>query len=189
VVRLAAATVGLVAGGGRLDRPHGQELDGGADLEVAERDVLVAVHLEDAALAARAAGVLRELGAERVHLVDGRGVPLPPPDAGSPPTRLRPAVAVGRRRHRRPGVVADPAAPNPPVGNLFAAFLGSNRMGRSLDPTVLGALPPDRAAYLTGKTFFPRVVSGPFKAGLTIAFGASLAMCLVAAGASWLRGR
>jgi hypothetical protein len=78
VIGLAGATVGLVAGGAQLDRPHGEELDTGAEPEVAERDVLVAVHVHDPVLAARAAGVLRELGAERVHLVDGRGVPLPP---------------------------------------------------------------------------------------------------------------
>jgi hypothetical protein len=78
VIGLAGATVGLVAGGSRLDRPHGEELDIGAEPEVAERDVLVAVHVHDPVLAARAAGVLRQLGAERVHLVDGRGVPLPP---------------------------------------------------------------------------------------------------------------
>jgi hypothetical protein len=78
VIGLAGATVGLVAGGAHLDRPHGEELDTGAEPEVAERDVFVAVHVHDPVLAARAAGVLRELGAERVHLVDGRGVPLPP---------------------------------------------------------------------------------------------------------------
>jgi hypothetical protein len=78
VIGLAGATVGLVAGGGRLDRPRGEELDTGAEPQVAERDVLVAVHVHDPVLATRAAGVLREVGAERVHLVDGRGVPLPP---------------------------------------------------------------------------------------------------------------
>jgi MFS family permease len=87
-----------------------------------------------------------------------------------------------------PAAVATQVAEVPPVGSLFAAFLGDNPMRRALDPTVLGSLPPDRAAYLTGKGFFPSVVSGPFKGGLAIAFAASLAICLVAAGASWLRG-
>ena len=53
---------------------------------------------------------------------------------------------------------------------------------------VLAALPPDKAAYVTGKTFFPQLISSPFKHGLAIAFTASLLMCLVAAAASWLRG-
>jgi hypothetical protein len=46
----------------------------------------------------------------------------------------------------------------------------------------------DKAQYLTGKTFFPHLISDPFKQGLVVVFTASLLMCLVAAGASWLRG-
>ncbi len=76
----------------------------------------------------------------------------------------------------------------PPVGSLFAAFLGYNPMHTLLGDKVLAALPPDRAAYVTGKTFFPQLISSPFKHGLAIAFTASLLMCLVAAAASWLRG-
>jgi MFS family permease len=76
----------------------------------------------------------------------------------------------------------------PPVGSLFAAFLGYNPMHTLLGDKVLAALPPDKAAYVTGKTFFPQLISSPFKKGLTIAFTASLLMCLVAAAASWLRG-
>ncbi len=76
----------------------------------------------------------------------------------------------------------------PPVGSLFAAFLGYNPMHTLLGDDVLAALPPDNAAHLTGKTFFPELISSPFKHGLAIAFTASLLMCLVAAAASWLRG-
>src|SRR5438874_1087291 len=76
----------------------------------------------------------------------------------------------------------------PPVGSLFAAFLGYNPMHTLLGDKVLAALPPDKAAYVTGKTFFPQLISAPFKHGLAIAFTASLLMCLVAAAASWLRG-
>jgi MFS family permease len=76
----------------------------------------------------------------------------------------------------------------PPVGSLFAAFLGYNPMHTVLGDKVLGALPPDRAAYITGKTFFPQLISSPFKHGLAIVFTASLFMFLVAAAASWMRG-
>jgi len=76
----------------------------------------------------------------------------------------------------------------PPVGSLFAAFLGYNPMHTLLGDKVLAALPPDKAAYVTGTTFFPKLISSPFKHGLAIAFSASLLMCLVAAAASWLRG-
>jgi MFS family permease len=76
----------------------------------------------------------------------------------------------------------------PPVGSLFAAFLGYNPMRTLLGDKVLSALPPDKAAYLTGKTFFPQLISSPFKHGLGIVFTASLLMSLVAAAASWMRG-
>jgi MFS family permease len=76
----------------------------------------------------------------------------------------------------------------PPVGSLFAAFLGFNPMHTLLGDKVLAALPADKAAYVTGKTFFPQLISSPFKHGLAIAFTASLLMCLVAAAASWMRG-
>jgi hypothetical protein len=49
-------------------------------------------------------------------------------------------------------------------------------------------LPPASAAYLTDRSFFPHLISGPFIHGLHIAFGFSVIMCLIAAAASWLRG-
>jgi hypothetical protein len=55
-------------------------------------------------------------------------------------------------------------------------------------PSVLSQLPKDKAATLTGKQFFPHLISGPFKDGLVTAFTASMILCLVAAAASWLRG-
>jgi MFS family permease len=76
----------------------------------------------------------------------------------------------------------------PPVGSVFAAFLGYNPMQTLLGPKVLSQLAPDRAAYLTGKTFFPNLISDPFKKGLAIVFTASLIMSLIAAAASWMRG-
>jgi MFS family permease len=87
-----------------------------------------------------------------------------------------------------PPATAAQLAHLPPVGSLFAAFLGYNPMHTLLGDKVLAALPPDKAAYVTGTTFFPKLISSPFKHGLAIAFSASLLMCLVAAAASWLRG-
>ncbi|HWD09517.1 MAG TPA: MFS transporter [Actinomycetota bacterium] len=86
----------------------------------------------------------------------------------------------------QPGV-ADKVAGLPPVGSLFAAFLGYNPMKTLLGP-ALSTLPPARAALITGKTFFPGLISGPFIHGLRIVFTASVAMTLIAALASWLRG-
>jgi MFS family permease len=87
-----------------------------------------------------------------------------------------------------PAATASQLAHLPPVGSLFAAFLGYNPMHTLLGDKVLAALPPDKAAYLTGKTFFPQLISSPFKHGLVIVFTVSLLMCLIAAAASWLRG-
>ena len=74
-----------------------------------------------------------------------------------------------------------------PVSVLFAAFLGYNPM-RSLLGPALGTLPAARQATITGHAFFPGLISGPFHHGLSVVFTFALAVCLVAAAASWLRG-
>jgi hypothetical protein len=92
------------------------------------------------------------------------------------------------------GVSAGPAhtiAHVPPVGTLFAAFLGDNpirQLMRQVDPAQLVPGSGVDVAHLTGKTFFPHLISGPFMHGLLIAFGASVLMLLLAAGASLMRG-
>ena len=55
-------------------------------------------------------------------------------------------------------------------------------------PHVLSALPTSHAAYLTGKTFFPQLISKPFMHGLRLVFSAAALMSVIAAAASWLRG-
>jgi MFS family permease len=77
----------------------------------------------------------------------------------------------------------------PAVSTLFAAFLGYNPIKSLLGPTgVLAHLPAAKAAYLTGRGFFPALISRPFADGLHEAFDFSIAACLLAAIASWLRG-
>jgi hypothetical protein len=75
----------------------------------------------------------------------------------------------------------------PPVSIMFAALLGYNPVQTLLGP-VLSKLPASHAAYLTGHTFFPSLISAPFSHGLTIAFYFAIAACLIAALASLLRG-
>jgi hypothetical protein len=75
----------------------------------------------------------------------------------------------------------------PPVGSLFASFLGYNPMGTLLGP-ALHTLPHHTVAYLTGHRFFPTLVSHPFATGIHEAFYFAAGCCLVAAVASWLRG-
>jgi MFS family permease len=75
----------------------------------------------------------------------------------------------------------------PPVGSLFAAFLGYNPMSTTLAP-ILHQLPHSTVAYLTGHKFFPTLVSHPFANGIHEAFYFAAGCCLIAAVASMLRG-
>ncbi len=76
----------------------------------------------------------------------------------------------------------------PPVSTLFASFLGYNPMGTLLGPQVLNNLPAGQAAQLTGRSFFPQLISGPFHSALVYAFTFAIIACLIAAVASLLRG-
>ncbi|MBZ9937100.1 MFS transporter [Mesorhizobium sp. BR1-1-16] len=85
-----------------------------------------------------------------------------------------------------PDAVARHVASAPAVASLFAAFLGYNPMGELLPPGMLATLP--NAAEITGKTFFPHLLAGPFMHGLVFAFSFSMILNLLAAVASWLAG-
>ena len=88
-----------------------------------------------------------------------------------------------------PHSVAHQIGSLPPVGSLFAAFLGFNPVHELLAPTgVLNHLPPANAAVLTGRTFFPQLISQPFHDGLVIVFSMAIGVLLIAAAASALRG-
>jgi len=76
----------------------------------------------------------------------------------------------------------------PPVGVLFASLLGYNPVQTLLGSDTLGHLTAAQQAHLTGRGFFPHMISGPFSDGLGVAFGFAIACCLVAALASALRG-
>jgi MFS family permease len=89
------------------------------------------------------------------------------------------------------GVPADAAARAadlPPVGSVFAAFLGYNPVQALLGPDVLGAMPADQAARVTGSDFFPRLISDPVHHGLIVVFLAAAGLAVVGAVASALRG-
>jgi hypothetical protein len=86
-----------------------------------------------------------------------------------------------------PHAAAARVAALPPVSILFAALLGYNPV-RTLLGHTLSQLPASHAAYLTGRTFFPSLISAPFEHGLAIAFDFAIAACLIAAVASLLRG-
>jgi MFS family permease len=94
------------------------------------------------------------------------------------------------------GLIAQGVAPGtaqqighlPPISILFASFLGYNPIGHLLGAGALVHLPAAKAAVLTGRSFLPGLLTGPFRTGLHIAFAFSIACCLIAAAASWSRG-
>ncbi len=98
------------------------------------------------------------------------------------------AMLTGLTANGVPHATATRLAALPPVGYLFAAFLGLNPLGSLLGPKLLASLTYAQQARLTGRSFFPSLISDPFKHGLTIVLVFSITMCLLAALASWLRG-
>ena len=87
-----------------------------------------------------------------------------------------------------PAGTADQISHLPPISILFASFLGYNPIGHLLGAGALLHLPAAKAAELTGRSFLPGLLTGPFRDGLHIAFAFSIACCLIAAAASWSRG-
>jgi MFS family permease len=88
-----------------------------------------------------------------------------------------------------PAAVAHQVGSLPPVGSLFAAFLGYNPIKELLKPTgALAKLPPHNVAVLTGKKFFPQLIASPFHHGLVIVFSMAMVVLVIAAFTSLLRG-
>jgi MFS family permease len=89
-----------------------------------------------------------------------------------------------------PLATASKIAHLPPVSTVFAAMLGYNPVKNLLGPSgLLRTLPAHNVAVLTGKQFFPNLISGPFHHGLMIVFTAAAIMSIAGAAVSWLRGK
>ena len=97
-------------------------------------------------------------------------------------------MSAGLQAHGVPPATAHHVATLPPVSILFAAFLGYNPIEHLLGPHVLAGLSAHDQAVLTGGSFFPTLISGPFRDGLHAAFMFAIVACLIAAAASLLRG-
>jgi len=98
------------------------------------------------------------------------------------------ALTTGLAAHGVPETTAAAMGHQPPVGSLFAAFLGYNPIG-----TMLGSLPASATqgadlSTLTSKQFFPQLISSPFHHGLAIVFTVAILMSLIGAAASLFRG-
>jgi MFS family permease len=105
--------------------------------------------------------------------------------ASTLPTTLTHGLAT----HGVPHALAAKIGAEPPVASLFAAFLGYNPVQQLLKPTgALAHLPAHQVSVLTGREFFPELISGPFHHGLVIVFSTAMVILVIAAGASLLRG-
>jgi hypothetical protein len=98
------------------------------------------------------------------------------------------AMASGLHAHGVAPAAAEHAAHLPPVSILFAAFLGYNPIQHLVGEHALHVLPVAQHALVTGRAFFPRLITGPFREGLHETFIFAIVTCLLAAAASLMRG-
>jgi MFS family permease len=103
-------------------------------------------------------------------------------------TTLPHTLSAGLQAHGVAAAQAQKIGQTPPVSVLFAAFLGYNPVQELVGPHILAGLSAHSQAVLTGRSFFPQLISAPFRNGLHVAFGFAIVACLVAAAASLFRG-
>jgi MFS family permease len=89
------------------------------------------------------------------------------------------ALSAGLQDQGVSASVAHEVSNLPPVGSLFAAFLGYNPMAELLAPYHALQQPGVNAEVLTGQTFFPHLIIEPFHSGLVVVFIAAAVMMLI----------
>jgi MFS family permease len=99
------------------------------------------------------------------------------------------ALYTGLTTHGVSPVDAERVANLPPVSTLFSAFLGYNPIQEMVGNPVLSQLPSADHAALVGRQFFPTLISSSFQHGLRTAMNYGIVMSLIAAAASWSRGK
>jgi hypothetical protein len=99
------------------------------------------------------------------------------------------SLSRGLIEHGVPAATVNQAAHLPPVSTLFAAFLGYNPIQHLIGPATLAHLPAAQQAVLLGHSFFPMLITAPFRAGLHAALDFAIVASLLAAVASWTRGK
>ncbi|MGH3256461.1 MAG: MFS transporter [Streptosporangiaceae bacterium] len=103
--------------------------------------------------------------------------------------RLPSTLTGGLEKHGVPPAVAHQIGSLPPVSSLFATVLGVNPIQHLLASAhALATLPAASQRILTGREYFPQLISAPFHHGLAVVFVAAAALSAVAAFASLLRG-
>jgi MFS family permease len=76
----------------------------------------------------------------------------------------------------------------PAVGSLFSAFLGINPLQSLLGSRAKSGVSSSQWHTLTGKHFFPSLLTAPFHSGLSIVFTTAAVLAIVAAVFSFFRG-
>ncbi len=99
------------------------------------------------------------------------------------------SLTSGLQHQGVPQGVAHHVGSLPPASSLFAAILGVNPIQHLLTASrALSSLSVAAQQTLTGRDFFPNLISGPFHHGLVLVFAVSAALAVLAALASLLRG-
>jgi MFS family permease len=98
------------------------------------------------------------------------------------------ALSSGLTAQGVPDQLAQQVAQLPPIGLLFASFLGFNPIQQLLPSASAAHVSQSHYDFLTGRGFFPDLISSPFGHGLHLAFFMAAILCLLAAVFSWLRG-
>jgi MFS family permease len=104
-------------------------------------------------------------------------------------TTLPHALSTGLTAQGVPPELAGQVAQLPPIGLLFASFLGFNPVQQLLPSASAAHVSQSQYDFLTGRGFFPDLISSPFGHGLHLAFLMAGVLCFLAAVFSWLRGR
>jgi MFS family permease len=102
--------------------------------------------------------------------------------------RLPKALDHGLVAQGVPAAQAHSIATLPPIGSLFAAFLGFNPIKQLLPSASAAHVSAAHYQYLTGRGFFPHLIAGPFGFGLHLAFFMAAGVCFLGAVFSALRG-
>ena len=89
------------------------------------------------------------------------------------------ALSSGLQEQGVSASVAHEVANLPPVGSLFAAFLGYNPIAELLEPYHALQQPGVNTEVLTGQTFFPQLITEPFHSGLVVVFVAAAVMMVI----------
>jgi MFS family permease len=98
-------------------------------------------------------------------------------------------LSTGLEAHGVPHAAAAQVSSLPPVSSLFASVLGVNPVQHLLSAAhVLSTLPAASQRILTGREFFPGLISGPVHHGLAVVFIVSAGLAVLAGLASLLRG-